>query len=113
EENGECKKLEMHMNQQDNLNNLYQTARCTVIRHKKEPEDPSKRYMIRIKEDDVKVMEFPLLVSKSPDLSVVLAMDISGSMDQVFDKKANRKRIDQAKQAAGVFFQKLPPSAQC
>jgi Mg-chelatase subunit ChlD len=90
---------------------LYLTARCTVIRNK-ESTDTS-NYLIRILEDDHFVMQFPIEEKARRDMSIVLAMDVSGSMDQVYDKKNNRKRIDQAKQAADVFFQKLPAVAQC
>ncbi|MCC6417580.1 MAG: VWA domain-containing protein [Gemmataceae bacterium] len=66
-----------------------------------------KDYRILIKEEGRLVEEVAVPVpSVSDDLSVVLAMDVSGSMKDF-------GRIGQARAAANVFFTRLPPRADC
>lgn len=69
--------------------------------------DPAKEYTIIIKEDGKKVKEVEVPQPRQQEeLSVVLAMDISGSMRE-------HGRMDQARRASGVFFKSLPAEADC
>jgi len=64
------------------------------------------RYKVLIEEDGVKVKEVDLPEpAPSGDLSVVLAMDVSGSMNE-------HGRIEQARGAADIFFSNLPAKAE-
>jgi VWFA-related protein len=85
-----------------------------VIRHKGAPE--AKDYKIVIEEDGREVARFDVPPpAKAPEeLSAVLAIDISGSMEKEIPvlKKDNR-RIDQARVAATSFLQRLMPKAEC
>ncbi len=61
---------------------------------------------IVVEEDGKPVAEFDLSPPKANALTTVLAMDISGSM-------ASNGKIEEARGAAGVFFDKLDPHADC
>ena len=66
--------------------------------------DPADK--IVVKEDGKPVAEIALDPPKADALSVVLAMDISGSM-------ASNGKIEEARTAGGVFFDKLDPRTDC
>src|SRR5262245_50534500 len=61
---------------------------------------------IVVEEDGKPVADLVVEKPKAEALSVVLAMDISGSM-------ASNGKIEEARTAAGVFFDKLDPRADC
>ncbi len=61
---------------------------------------------IVVEEDGKPVAEFDLSSPKANALTTILAMDISGSM-------ASNGKIEEARNAAGVFFDKLDPRADC
>ena len=87
-------------------NTLYVTVRFRVEGGQVAPE-VAKQYRILIKEDGRVVGDAGVPQPKpSEDLSAVLAMDISGSMNEY-------QRLDKAKAAANVFFKKLPEKAEC
>jgi len=67
--------------------------------------EPGKNYKVVIEEDGKFVKEVIIPTPKrSEDLVVVMAMDISGSMNE-------HGRMKQARKAAGVFFKSLPAKA--
>jgi Ca-activated chloride channel family protein len=71
--------------------------------------DAWKAYKVLVKENDtpVKLLNMPQPVKVAvEDLSIVLAMDISGSMNEF-------GRIQQARKAANAFFSQLPAAADC
>lgn len=79
----------------------------SVTPRKGVPIDPDREYTIIIKEDNKihEKIEMPR-PKKQEELAVVLAMDVSGSMRE-------HRRMDQARQASGVFFKSLPAKADC
>lgn len=86
----------------------YVTVRFTITRvgEVQNPEE-YKQYKIRIKEKGKFVKEVGVPEpTASDDITAVLAMDISGSM-------ADLGRIQQAREAAKVFFGSLPARAEC
>src|SRR6266542_5724359 len=86
---------------------LVLTVRFTITRLKEAAGDITKDYKIVITENGEKVREVDVPQPKpSEDLAVVLAMDVSGSMNE-------GGRIHQARAAASVFFNKLPARADC
>jgi Mg-chelatase subunit ChlD len=91
----------------DKRQGLFINVRFTITQIAQTADDVFKDYKILIKEDGhvVKQVEVPQPVL-SDDLSVVLALDVSGSMRE-FGK------LRQAKQAAAVFFDKLPGKTEC
>ena len=63
-------------------------------------------YMIQILEDDILVREIPVPVPKATeDMSIVLAVDASGSM--------RGKSIEQVRFASDMFLKNLPVQADC
>jgi len=95
----------------DNKDGLFLSVRFTITLKGKEVEEssnaPDKTYKLRIEEDGkfVKSVELPK-PQPSEDLAVVLAMDISGRMKI-------HGGMEQARRAAGVFFNSLPAKADC
>jgi VWFA-related protein len=86
---------------------LVLTVRFGITRLIENAGDVAKDYKILIKEDGRTVQEVDVPQPKpSDDLAVVLAMDISGSMN-------DGGRIQQARGAASVFFMNLPARADC
>jgi Mg-chelatase subunit ChlD len=85
----------------------YVKVKFTVTRQGTTTSDVGKQYKIRIEENNhaVKIEDFPT-PKASEDLSVVLAMDISGSMN-------SRGRMVQARKAADVFLRALPARTDC
>jgi Mg-chelatase subunit ChlD len=82
------------------------TLRFTITRQGQQTEEVGKEYKIWIFEEKTKVAEVDVPRAKrSEDLSAILALDISGSM-------ADGGRMDQARAAASVFFQKVPAKAE-
>jgi Mg-chelatase subunit ChlD len=61
---------------------------------------------IVVEEDGKPVAEFQLVPPKANALTTVLAMDVSGSM-------ASNGKIEEARDAADLFFDKLDPRADC
>jgi VWFA-related protein len=92
-------------------NTLYVTVRFKIEGKKLTPE-VAKQYKILIKENgrEVGTVDVPQ-VKPSEDLSLVFAMDISGSMNEPDSNKV--RRIQQARAAANIFFNKLPAKADC
>jgi Ca-activated chloride channel family protein len=92
-------------------NTLYVTVRFGVEGKQLTPE-VAKQYKILVKENgrERRRVDVPQ-VKPSEDLSLVLAMDISGSMNELDSKKV--RRIEQARAAANIFFNKLPAKADC
>jgi VWFA-related protein len=87
-------------------NTLYVTVRFRVEGKQVAPA-VAKQYKILIKEDERPVREVDVPQPKPvEDLSLVLAMDISGSMNK-------SQRIQKARAAANAFFDKLPAKAEC
>lgn len=69
------------------------------------PADPGKEYQIVVEEDGKERFTVDVPRPKqAEELSVVLAVDISGSMSE-------HGRMEQARQASGVFFKSLPANA--
>jgi VWFA-related protein len=90
-------------------NTLYVTVRFTISQVGEVKGDAWKEYKILIKENGnkVKVVDMPQPeVVQEDDLSLVLAMDVSGSMNE-------HNRIQRAREAANVFFNQLPSKAEC
>jgi VWFA-related protein len=90
------------------------TVSFKVIRHKGASE--GKDYKIVIEEDgrEVARLEVPPPAKANEDLSAVLAIDISGSMEKdIPGLQKDKKRIDQARVAATSFVQRLPGKAEC
>lgn len=85
----------------------YVKVRFTVIREGSGSNEVGKQYKILIEENNhrVKVEDVPA-PKANQDLSVVLAMDISGSMN-------SRGRMVQARKAADVFLRALPTKSDC
>ena len=81
--------------------------RFTVTLEAGAKDDAGADYKLLIEEDgrEVKSVDVPR-PTPVEDLSVMLALDTSGSMNE-------RNRMAQAKAAAEVFLQRLPPSAEC
>ncbi len=91
-------------------NTLYVTVRFTIKQQGKVTGDAWKDYKIRITENGKTIqplvdMPQPQVVQED-DLSLVLALDESGSMIE-------GDRMKQAKDAAKVFFNQLPARAEC
>jgi len=86
---------------------LFINVRFTVTLEAGAKDDAGADYKLLIEEDgrEVKSVEVPR-PTPVEDLSVMLALDTSGSMNE-------RKRMAQAKAAAEVFLQRLPASAEC
>ncbi len=91
---------------------VFLRVRFTVTALPGAPADPGKEYKILIKERDtannwhiVKEVDVPR-PKATDELSVVLALDISGSMSE-------HGRMAQARRAGGVFFKSLPTRADC
>jgi Mg-chelatase subunit ChlD len=85
----------------------YVKVNFTVTRQGEPARDLGKNYKILIKENGHKVKEEDVPRPKpTEDLSVVLAMDISGSMK-------SKDRMVQARKAANVFLSALPGRADC
>lgn len=82
------------------------TVKFTITQQGQQVEDISSDYKILIEEDGqvVHTVDIPR-PQVSEDLSVVLAVDTSGSMKQ-------HGRMEQARAAAGVFFRELPAKAE-
>jgi VWFA-related protein len=92
-------------------NTLYVTVRFKIEGGQVTPEI-AKQYKILIKENGNRVGEVDVpQVKPSEDLSLVLAMDISYSMNELDRNKV--PRIKQARAAANLFFTKLPAKADC
>jgi VWFA-related protein len=92
-------------------NILYVTVRFKIEGGQVTPE-VARQYKILVKENGNRVGEVDVpQVKPSEDLSLVLAMDISGSMNELDRNKV--RRIQQARDAANVFFTKLPAKADC
>src|SRR5213079_1140473 len=86
---------------------LYVTVRFTITRAAGGGEAPGADYKIVIEEDGRRVREEDVpRPTPSEDLSIVLALDTSGSMSE-------HGRMTQAKTAAGLFLDKLPGKAEC
>ncbi len=86
---------------------LYVTVRFTITRSAGAGEPPGTEYKVVIEEDGHRVREEDVpRPTPSEDLSIVLALDTSGSMKE-------HGRMAQAKSAAGVFLDKLPVKAEC
>jgi VWFA-related protein len=66
--------------------------------------DDGQSYEVVIYEYGKEVARVPLTAGRAEDLSAILALDISGSM-------AEGNRIEQAREATRIFFQKLPEKA--
>jgi VWFA-related protein len=90
---------------------LFLSVRFTITLKGEQVDDssnaPGKNYKLRIEEDDkfVKAVELPQ-PQPSEDLAVVLAVDISSRMKI-------HGGMEQARRAAGVFFDSLPGKADC
>jgi len=85
----------------------YVKVEFTVTREGASVDDVGKNYKIRIEENNHLVKDEEVPSPKvTQNLSVVLAMDISGSMN-------SRDRMVQARKAADVFLQALPAKADC
>jgi Ca-activated chloride channel family protein len=92
-------------------NTLYVTVRFKIEGEKLTPE-VAKQYKILVKENgNIRDRKDLPQVKPSEDLSLVLAMDISGSMNEPDRNKV--RRIEQARAAANLFFNKLPAKADC
>jgi Mg-chelatase subunit ChlD len=90
------------------------TVAFKVIRHKGATD--GKDYKIVIEEDgrEVARLDVPPPAKVPEELSAVLAIDISGSMEKdIPGLKKDSKRIDQARVAATSFVQRLPGKAEC
>ena len=86
---------------------LFITVRFTISVEGDAAQEPGADYKIVIKEDGRRVGEEDVpRPAPSEDLSVVLAIDTSGSMKE-------HGRMAQAKSAAGIFLDKLPRKADC
>ncbi len=85
----------------------YVTVKFTVTRAEAGTSEVGKHYKILIEENNhrVKVEDVPD-ARPNQDLSIVLAMDISGSMN-------SRGRMVQARKAADVFLRALPGKSDC
>lgn len=70
------------------------------------------RFKIVIEEDGKKVREQPLTLL-GDNLTAVLAVDISNSMELVDNEESGERRIDAAKRAAKVFFKSLEKTVDC
>jgi VWFA-related protein len=82
-------------------------VRFSISRVSETNDDADMTYKVVVEEDGQRVAEEDVArPTPNEDLSAVLAMDISGSMSQA-------GRMDQARNAAKVFFQKLPGKADC
>jgi VWFA-related protein len=87
---------------------LYVTVQFKLVRaadHKAATELGADEKIV-VEEDGKPVAEFQLSPPKANALTTVLAMDVSGSM-------AGNGKIEEARTAAGVFFDKLDPRADC
>jgi Mg-chelatase subunit ChlD len=85
----------------------YVKVRFSVTQEGPAADSGGKTYKIRIEENGQRVREEEVpRTQEFQDLSVVLAMDISGSM-------SSRDRIVQARKAADVFLRALPAKADC
>ena len=86
---------------------LFITVRFTITLEGNAAPAPGTDYKIVIEEDGHRVQEEDVpRPTPSEDLSVVLAIDTSGSMKE-------HGRMAQAKSAAGIFLDKLPTKADC
>jgi VWFA-related protein len=82
-------------------------VRFTITRVSEKNDDANMTYKVVVEEDGQRVAEEDVArPTPNEDLSAILAMDISGSMSQ-------SNRMDQARRAANVFFEKLPLKADC
>jgi VWFA-related protein len=91
------------------------TVTFKVIRHAGAIE-AGKDYKIVVKEDNIEVARFdvPPPAKVNEDLSAVLTIDISGSMEKdIPGLKDNKRRIDQARVAALSFLQRFPAKGEC
>jgi VWFA-related protein len=86
---------------------LFVTVRFTITVEGNAAAAPGTDYKIIIEEDGHRVKEEDVpRPTPSEELSVVLAIDTSGSMKE-------HGRMAQAKSAAGIFLDKLPKKADC
>jgi VWFA-related protein len=81
-------------------------VRFSITRVSDQVDDADKTYKVVVEEEGVPVKELDVPRPTTEDLSVILAVDTSGSMSQ-------HGRMDQARRAANVFFEKLPTKADC
>jgi Mg-chelatase subunit ChlD len=84
----------------------YVKVKFKVTREGVSTSEVGKHYKILIEENNHRVKVEDVPVPRANDLSVVLAMDISGSMSA-------RDRMVQARKAADVFLRALPPRSDC
>jgi Mg-chelatase subunit ChlD len=92
------------------------TVAFKVIRAPGVGENDGKDYKIVIEEDgrEVRRLDVPPPAKVTEDLSAVLAIDISGSMEkEIQGLQKERRRIDQARVAARSFLQRMPAKAEC
>ncbi len=91
----------------DGKDGIYIKVRFGITLDGNKVENLSDDYKIVIEEDGhrIKVFDVPRPVA-SEDLTVMLALDTSGSMKE-------HGRMEQARVAAGVFLRKLPRGADC
>src|SRR5262245_2217245 len=94
---------------------LHFTVRFKIKRLPGAGDEPGKDYKVVVEEDGREVARFDVPPPRiSEELSAVLAVDISGSMDkEVVGLQLLRKRIDQARLAARTFVDRLPLKADC
>ncbi len=86
---------------------LFVKVNFTIIRESDQPDEPGMTYKVVVEEDGKFVTEVDVpRPTPSDDLSVVLSMDISGSMNDF-------GRIGQARVAARTFLTNLPAKADC
>ncbi len=86
---------------------LFVTVRFTITVEGNSAEAPGTDYKIVIEEDGHRVKEEDVpRPTPSEDLSVMLAIDTSGSMKE-------HGRMGQARKAADLFLHKLPSKAEC
>jgi VWFA-related protein len=82
-------------------------VRFSITRVSDNNNDVGMTYKVVVEEDGQRVAEEDVArPTPNEDLSTILAVDISGSMSQA-------GRMEQARNAANVFFQKLPRRADC
>jgi Mg-chelatase subunit ChlD len=90
------------------------TVKFFIVRVAGAGNESGKNYKVVIKEHTTEVARLDVPEPKIVDkLSAVLAIDISGSKDRKTGDNNADRRINQSKQAARVFLEKLPGKADC
>jgi VWFA-related protein len=99
----------------DGSGTLQVTVRFTIEQLRAVQGDEWKHYKVKITENGRQVKEVGMpkpVIGVQEDLSVVFALDVSGSMVKI-DGSGKNRRIDEARKAAEFFLNQLPARAPC